>query len=289
MTLPQMSDPIELNRRQSKVIVTSYSFGSSKLLYSTAGIFFAGKIGSQDVLFLFGDSDQSHEAALALASAQGAIRTTSSLVKFSNTKNNGESTIVFLPGITGLITVWDSPKQLILFADSVTTASFWAPVIPGTSELSHFWQFGSNQTVLVSGPYLVRNATIQGNQLRLTGDLNASVPLTVIAPPNVKAVSWNGVPVSDAQASSSSSVIKGRLNMKSSAQSVQLPDLTNWRFADSLPEVQKNFSDENWIIANHTSTNIITKPLFGDGRVLYGKRLRRLSSYLHIEILLYRM
>jgi len=275
MTLPQMSDPIELNGRQSKVIVTNYSFGSSKLLYSTASIFFAGKIGSQDVLFLFGDSDQSHEAALNLAGGPRGIRTTSSLVKFSNSTVNGspESTVVFLPGITGLITVWDSPKQLVLFADTVTAASFWAPVIPSTqstSGLSHYWQFGSNDTVLVGGPYLVRNATVQGSELRLVGDLNTSVPLTIIAPPNVKSVSWNGASVSDIQASASSSVRKGQLKMKLSAQSVKLPTLSNWKFADSLPEVKSNFSDAAWITANHTTTNIITKPAFGDGRVLYG-------------------
>ncbi|KIJ23862.1 glycoside hydrolase family 35 protein, partial [Sphaerobolus stellatus SS14] len=272
ITVPRLAGDIELNGRQSKIIVTDYSFGSSKLLYSTAGVFFAGRIGSQDVIFLFGDSDQSHEAALTLISAPHGVGTASSLVKFSNRTLHGtsESTIVFLPGITGFITVWDSPEQLVLFADSVTAASFWAPVISGTSELAHYWQFGSNDTVLVGGPYLIRNATIQGNELRLTGDLNASVPLTVIAPPNVNSISWNGEPVSDARTSSSSSIIKGNLNMKSSVQSVKLPTLTNWKFAESLPEIRANFSDDAWITANHTTTNIITKPLFGDGRVLYG-------------------
>lgn len=259
---------IALAGRQSKVIVTDYSFGDSKLLYSTPSIFFAGRIGSRDILFLFGDSTQTHEAALQLSPAAG-VRTTSASVRFSNAAN-GITTITFLAGIKGLVTVFESPSQIILFADPVTAASFWAPVIPGASQLATYWQFGSNSTVLVGGPYLVRNATIQGSQLRLTGDLNASVPLTVIAPNNVATVTWNGIIVSGLRASSQSSILRGQLSMTARSSKVTVPTLTNWKFADSLPEIQANFSDAQWITANHTTTNIITKPLFGDGRVLYG-------------------
>ena len=38
-----------------------------------------------------------------------------------------------------------------------------------------------------------------------------------------------------------------------------------------MPEVQAGFNDSKWVVANKTSTNINQKPLFGDGRVLYGK------------------
>ncbi|KAF8572638.1 glycoside hydrolase family 35 protein, partial [Ramaria rubella] len=77
LTIPRTTRNITLDGRQSKVIVIDYTFGSSKLLYSTASILFAGKIGSRDVLFLFGDSNQDHEAALQLTGSS-AIRTTSS-------------------------------------------------------------------------------------------------------------------------------------------------------------------------------------------------------------------
>ncbi|KAI1781617.1 hypothetical protein LXA43DRAFT_1105617 [Ganoderma leucocontextum] len=49
--------------------------------------------------------------------------------------------------------------------------------VPG---FESFWQFGTNTTVLVGGRYLVRNATISGGTLALRGNLNASVPLTVV-------------------------------------------------------------------------------------------------------------
>lgn len=54
--VPRFTSGITLAGRQSKIIVTDYSFGlSSKVLYSTAQVLFAGQIGGRDVLFLYGD------------------------------------------------------------------------------------------------------------------------------------------------------------------------------------------------------------------------------------------
>ncbi len=282
LILPQVAPSITLSGRQSKVIVTDYKFGtSSKALYSTASVFFAGQIGGRDVLFLFGDSDQEHETALALTGTSG-VRTTSSLVRFTSKKagSGSDSIVNFMSGIKGLVTVWDSSTQLVLFADTDTAGTFFAPVLPpasGTGDAATFknyWQIGSNETVLVGGPYLVRNASISGSELALRGDLNASVMLTVIAPPTVRAITWNGQPV-EANAKASSAVTSrggfaGQLQLSTSASGVHVPSLSNWKFADSLPEIQASFSDAAWIVANHTTTNIPDKPLFGDGRVLYG-------------------
>ncbi|KAF8523825.1 glycoside hydrolase superfamily [Gautieria morchelliformis] len=270
VTLPQTLDSIVLDGRQSKVLVTDYAFGASRLLYSTAGIFFAGTIGSRDVLYLFGDSTQSHEAALLLVGTS-TVKATTSNVTISTDSNSKMSTITVLPGVAGLVTVWESDTQMVLYSDSVTAATFWAPVIPGSSALAHYWQFGSNETVLVGGPYLVRNATINNQELALTGDLNASVPLTVIAPNNVRTVSWNGVVIpQDSGATGETSIFQGRLDRKLTSNAVHIPTLSKWKFADSLPEIHPTFDDASWITANHTSTNSISPPLYGDGRVLYG-------------------
>ncbi|CAL1698277.1 unnamed protein product [Somion occarium] len=274
LTIPQTFNSVALNGRQSKVILTDYTFGSkSHVLYSTASVFFAGTIGGRDVLFLFGDSDQSHEFSFT-PSGKPTIRPTESNVKLSK---DGSSTLVsVLPGSTGLVTVWESDAQLVLFSDPVTAATFWAPVIPSTDNstpLKNFWQFGSNTTVLVGGPYLVRNATItRSGELALRGDLNDSAILTVIAPPSVKSVSWNGVRVpTDFTGNSGSRAIRtGHLSLSSDIESITPPTLTDWKFADSLPEIKPGFSDADWIVANHTTTNITTKPIFGDGRILYG-------------------
>ena len=261
------------------------------LLYTTASVFFAGTIGARDVLFLYGSPEQSHEFAFAQA-GEGTgtgIRSTSSRVRFvppsSGSASGDYTTVAVLPQSStesdsetdagGLLTIWDSDAQLVLFADPATAATFWAPVIrrstPSTIVgLENFWQFGTNATVLVGGPYLVRNATLsnEGHTLALRGDLNASVPLTVVAPRTVREVTWNGerVDVRD-----EGTFLSGRLTLGANVKEVRVPALKGWKFADSLPEVRSGFDDSGWTVANKTTTNLDPKPLFGDGRVLYGE------------------
>ena len=280
LTLPQAVSSITLSGRQSKVIVTDYAFGRSRALYSTAPVFFAGQIGNRDVLFLTGDVGQQHEAAIKLTGSSG-VRTRSSDVQFTSPSGQSAETIISIsPSTSGLVTIWDSSTQLVLFADSDTVGTFSAPVIPphsssgDTATFSNYWQFGSNSTVLVGGPYLVRNATISGSELALRGDLNASVTLTVIAPPSVRSITWNGQRVTtNTKAGAAITSIGGfsaSLHPTVSSNSVHVPELTGWKFANSLPEIQSDFSDASWTIANHTTTNIPFKPYYGDGRVLYG-------------------
>jgi hypothetical protein len=258
------------------VIVTDYKFGSSRALYSTASVFFAGKIGTRDVLFLFGDSDQQHEASIVLSGRSG-LRTSNANVKFSTSRSTGGSTIIsILEGVKGLVTIWDSDSQLVLFSDTDTAGTFFAPVIPASpsTEFANYWQIGSNDTVLVGGPYLVRNATLSGSQLALRGDLNQSVPLTVIGPSSLRTVTWNGELVEPMARSSSSPTriggFVGQLRTRTSLSGVRIPTLSKWKFRDSLPEVEDGFSDASWTVANHTTTNITNKPFYGDGRILYG-------------------
>ena len=119
---------------------------------------------------------------------------------------------------------------------------------------------------------MVRNASFEdaGTTLALVGDLNASVPLTVFAPPEVTAVTWNGEPVGT-MAQFGSSGLRGELVLRKGLDNaVRVPELTGWRYADSLPEVRKEYDDSGWVVADKRSTNIPTKPTFGVGRVLYG-------------------
>ncbi|OJA15263.1 hypothetical protein AZE42_10788 [Rhizopogon vesiculosus] len=268
--VPRVASGITLAGRQSKIIVADYSFGSSKVLYSTAQILYAGKIGRRDVLFLYGDSTSESEAAITFSGTpriQGGAGV-------STTSANGITTVNFLPGIQGLVTVWDSSEQLVLYSDTDTAGTFWSPEIPAGSsvEFANYWQFGTNASILVGGPYLVRNATIRGSTLALRGDLNKDVRLTVIAPDDVKMVTWNGIPISADVAAASNLTAQGGFSaqLQPSATAFAPPALTNWKYADSLPEIQGRFSDAGWTLADHTATNIPFKPYYGDGRVLYG-------------------
>lgn len=280
-TLPQTLPSITLSGRQSKVIVTDYKFGaSSNILYSTASILFAGQVGHRDVLFLYGDSDQQHEFTIDLRGS--ATTTMDEHVKVAINSQSATTIFTVRGNVTRLITVFDSDEQLVLFSDTNTAGTFFAPVIPTghTSEDSqtfrNYWQIGSNNTVLVGGPYLVRNASISGSELRLWGDLNTTIStiLTVISPTDVSSVSWNGRKVYIEKASSALPTRYGgfvaQFDPRIPPNSFSVPGLSGWRFANSLPEIHSNFSDNIWVVANHTYTNTPYKPFYGDGRVLYG-------------------
>ena len=282
LQIPIVAPAITINGRESKVVVTDYTFGSSsKLLYSTAQIFYASTIDKRDILFLHGDISQDHEAALVLTGTPNKVQNTqSSLIKFTTSDSSlasGETIVSFLPGIDGLVTVWDSDRQLVLYADSVTASTFWSPVIAGPSNdpLANYWGLGTNESILVGGPYLVRDAKLSGSTLALRGDLKTDVRLTVIAPRNVRYITWNEQPVfgdfSVASSLSSIGGFVGHLRRRHSLTSgIKVPKLTGWKYQDSLPEIQESFSDDTWEVANHTTTNIPLKPHYGDGRILYG-------------------
>ncbi|KAJ6612291.1 beta-galactosidase, domain 2-domain-containing protein [Mycena sp. CBHHK59/15] len=269
LQVPVIAPSITLSGRESKLVVAQYSFGSSTVGYSTAQVFYAGVIGGRDILFLYGSSSQAHEVALPLTGKSNkAHQTQSPLITF--TAKDNETTVAFLPGIKGLQTVWDSNTQLVLFADSATATTFWSPVIAAKSTFGSFWGIGSNTSVLVGGPYLVRSASISGSQLALTGDLNTTVPLTVIAPSSVKSVAWNGANVKITAGVTTTGGFTGTLVPRSAVKFISAPKLSGWKFKDSLPEIGAAFDDSAWAVANHTTTNIPFKPYYGDGRILYG-------------------
>lgn len=278
--IPMVASSITLGGRESKVIVTDYAFGAlSKLQYSTAQIFYGGVIGNRDVLFLHGDSSQEYEFAMRFTGTPNKFQADHSpLVQFTtaNAKSDGMVWIHLLPGIEQLVTIYDSDTMLVLYADSETAATFWSPAIAGKSDdpFKNFWSIGTNESILVGGPYLVREAKITDTTLALRGDLKTDVRLSVIASKNIRAITWNGESVTgDLTASLSLSAFGGfvaQLQTSSSFGGVRIPKLSGWKFKDSLPEVENTYDDSNWTVANHTSTNIPLKPYYGDGTILYG-------------------
>ncbi|KAK7062550.1 hypothetical protein VNI00_000038 [Paramarasmius palmivorus] len=280
--IPQIANAITLNGRQSKVVVTDYAFGSSRALYSTAEVFFAGVIGGRDVLFLHGNSDQEHEVALSSIVSTSANTSSSNLITYTPAPSNispANTTIVTLKeGLSGLQTLSASDSQLVLFADTTTVETFWAPSLTSIDPSNHanFWGIGTNESVLVSGPYLVRSATIEGDALTLRGDLNVTnlekeSRFTIIAPQNITRVTWNNKTVILDTSSSAMGYITGVVDApKDALEEIVVPELGNWVYRDSLPEVGTEFDDSEWIVANHTETNIPFKMWYGDGRVLYG-------------------
>lgn len=271
--IPQVVPSITISGRESKVVVTDYAFGKSSVLYSTAQVLYAGVIGERDVLFLHGDSNQAHETSLALTGTPNIQATTADVAFTHNnsTKTPNQTIVSFLSGIEGFVTVYDSSTQLVLYADSDTAGTWWNPVLPASSgDFPNYWALGTNTSVLVGGPYLVRNATIFESTLKLVGDLETSVRLFVVAPPTVKRITWNGQSVEADAALSNNAVWVGQASTKMTMLSVKPPILNGWKYSNSLPEVLSSYSDSTWAVANHTRTNIQDQPYYGDGRILYG-------------------
>jgi hypothetical protein len=276
--LPQYVTSLSLVGRQSKLIVTDYDFGSSSLLYSTAHVFFAGTIGDRDILFLYGDASQDHEAAIRLTGIPNPLRRHPLVSAQSNFDGSAHTVISFLSGVEGLVTVWDSSTQLVLYSDTETAGTFWSPPIAhGHDRFLNYWSFGTNMSILVGGPYLVREAQIHGEQLALRGDLEKDVRLTVIAQPEITSILWNDIPIPlsptlSADVSSIGAFVGDLALFRDGdgVSPVSLPRLSHWKFAWSLPEIYSNFSDSHWTSANHTKTNNPWGPVYGDGTVLYG-------------------
>ncbi|KIY63787.1 glycoside hydrolase family 35 protein [Cylindrobasidium torrendii FP15055 ss-10] len=272
ITIQTSAGPIDtsivLDGRQSKIILADYKFGaSSSILYSTAQVYFAGVIDDRDVILLYGDEGQDVEFAIDLVGENNAE------VPEGVSITEGNTTVVSVSTTTGLLTIHDSDAQLVLFADTETATGFFAPTIPdATADFGNFWSYGTNNTVLVGGgPYLVRTASIDGETLVLTGDLNTSTTATIIAPASVQAVKWNGVDLEvSASNVSSKGALQAALPFAGLSEQISLPTLGGWKYRDSLPEITTGYDDSAWTIANKTQTNIPQKPLYGDGRVLYG-------------------
>ncbi|KAG6845067.1 hypothetical protein H0H87_001129 [Tephrocybe sp. NHM501043] len=281
LQVPVVASSIALAGRQSKVIVTDYAFGhTSRAAYSTAQVFFAGTIDGRDVLFLHGSTSQAHEVSVALTGTPNPLQR-SSLVTLTQQAAlaRGTTTVTFLPGIEGVVTVWDSDTQLVLYADSDTAATFWAPAVATSGPadpLRNFWGLGTNTSILVGGPYLVRSARINGNALALEGDLKSDARLTVIAPRSIRSISWNGQSVTGDLRGAGASVTAiggfvAELQTSNAFNGISIPKLGGWKFMDSLPEAgEAPFDDSDWVVADKRSTNIPRKPYYGDGRILYG-------------------
>lgn len=284
LDLPLFNDNLSLVGRQSRVITTDYTFGKgSKVLQTNAQIFFAGSIDDRDVLIVYGDVGQSHEVSL-YATAPGEARVQESdLIKVNEgTAKDGQvmTTVTLLPGIEGLVTIFDTPDRLVMFLDTEMAGTFWAPAIAGAAEdpFRHFWGIGTNQSIIVGGPYLVRDAVIEGDSLALKGDLKTDVRLTLVVPKNIRSLTWNGMQISpDLQASSTLSEFGGvvvadlkRNGGEASLAGIEVPELGGWRYKDSLPEIAADYDDSEWTVADHNTTNIPYEPYYGDGRILYG-------------------
>jgi hypothetical protein len=170
----------------------------------------------------------------------------------------------------GLTLVRLTATLAVLIADYDAATQLWQPTIAGFGNWANYVGVSATTPLLISGPYLVRNATLSGQQkhLELWGDLPESTTIEVFGPSALSSLSWNGVAVKGLTQTG-----KGTwaASIAFAEPQVQLPDLgsATWRFRDSLPEIQADFDGFATVLANQTTTTSVFPPYYGGPWILY--------------------
>ncbi|KAL9713437.1 hypothetical protein Ac2012v2_003047 [Leucoagaricus gongylophorus] len=268
INVPQ-NEVITLNGREAKFLVTDYVFGRSKsrILYSTAEFdtHLYSSVDDVDYLLLYSPGGQTGETVFTFSSAPTVSAPPN---VFSNFTDGSLILHYTLTGIQFVTIVSTGNKINLLIMDKLTAYTWHAPIIAESGAFGNFYSIGTNTTVLVGGPYVLRNASISGNTLSLFGDLNGTTTIEFIAPINVTALKWNGI-VHDLITTPHGS-LSARVN--GAGQSPALPTLQNWRVMGSLPEIDPEFDDSDFVTADQITTNYTNlPPLFGE-RILYSQQ-----------------
>jgi hypothetical protein len=273
--LPLFYEHFTLKGRTTSLFLTDLSFGNSHLTYTSTSILFAGVMGGRDVLVLYGEEDEGYEAIIKLHGRPRSFTRSPRVALVDNfLSSDVKGTLIsFLPGIRGVIEVWDSDTLLVLYCDRATAASFHAPSIPGppADPFNEFWGIGTNSSVLIGGPYLVRSARLDGPTLALQGDIQGDTMLRLVGiPTSVRHITWNDMEIEGLTGfDDTPSIFTGILQAPQSFKEIKVPKLGPWKYRDSLPEINDSLEESEWIIASNTTTNSPYKPYFGDGPVLY--------------------
>ncbi|KAK7952577.1 (Trans)glycosidase [Apiospora aurea] len=242
ITIPK----VELGGRQSKILVSDYAFGRHALLYCSADIAAYGVFGDDvDVLVLYLEEGQAGHLAFKESepltydvygdSAFSDDTTISGAAKnaFTYTQAAGTTAVRFSNGV------------LVYLLDQPTAWRFWAPATTSSPAVM------PHEQIFVLGPYLVRSASVQGNELRIDGDSDVVTTVEAYTGTPIDAIVWNGQTVTAVKTDYGSY----KINITGPAsEEINLPKLANWRSADSLPEAKPAYDDSRWTVCNKTST-----------------------------------
>ncbi|KAJ6509031.1 glycoside hydrolase family 35 protein [Mycena sanguinolenta] len=267
MLIPQ-TGTITFNGRESKILVTDYIFGISQtsILYSTAEIMTWTTIDNTDYIVLYALAGQTGETAFIFDSAPNVNLAGTSGV--SSTFSDGTLVLSYtLSGSSFVPITLGSTSIVAIILDKATANQWHAPIIAGPGSFGNYFSVGSNETVLVSGPYVLRTASIASNTLSLTGDLNGTTPIEVIAPESVSTILWNDVPVQITRTARGS--FTGQVG---GTPTIDLPVLDDWKVSGSLPEIDPDFDDSTFTLANLTTTNYTNLPPLAGSQVLYSQQ-----------------
>ena len=248
ITVPQVNGTsLTLNGRDSKIHVSNYDIGGATLVYSTAEIFTWRKYDDRTVLVVYGGPGETHELALAVTGLEvfeGDVKsiTTRGYTVLNFNVDGGRK--VAKVGV-------ESNSIYVYIVDRNEAYNYWA-----VDQAPH----DSSSAIILKAGYLTRTAKVNGDTLAVTGDLNATTPIEVIgAPSSVNKVTFNGKDVS--VEASKAGALSGTIELPK--VDISLPKLNEleWKYIDTLPELQVNYDDSKWKVADLKKTYNSLRPL----------------------------
>ncbi|KAJ7134399.1 glycoside hydrolase family 35 protein [Mycena epipterygia] len=265
--IPQ-NGTLTFNGRESKILVTNYVFGKREtaILYSSAEIMTWTTIDNTDYIIFYAPAGQTGETAFLFDSAPTVDL--NGLSDVSSNFSNGTLVLSYTLNGSAFVPITFKGTSIVAILLDKQTANQWhAPIIPGRGEFGNFFSVGTNETVLVSGPYVLRTAALAQNTLSLVGDLNGTTAIEVVAPKSVSRVLWNDVPVRITKTARGS--FTGKVG---ATHTIALPTLDNWKVSGSLPEIDPDFDDSSFTVADLTTTNYTNLPPLAGTQVLYSQQ-----------------
>ncbi|KAJ5085667.1 hypothetical protein N7532_010438 [Penicillium argentinense] len=242
---------IELDGRQSKIVVTDYKVGkASSLLYSSAEVLTYATLDvdvivlylniGQKGVFVFKDAPE-HLIFQAYGNSNVTSSTSTHGTQYSYTQGEGTTVLKFSNGV------------LVYLLDKETAWKFFAA--PTTSDP----HVSPSEQILALGPYLVRSASINQDTVSLVGDNANKASIEVYAGNSkVKKIKWNGKSISTKKTAYGSLIgsVPGAEDAK-----ISLPTLRSWKSQDTLPEIKPDYDDSRWTICNKSTTVNSVAPL----------------------------
>ena len=250
LTLPQLGGELTLFGRDSKIHVTDYDVGGINMLYSTAEVYtWSQSAGRRRTLVLYGGADETHEAAFPVSLGTPRVSEGSDVT----IESRGSYTVLHwtITPSRRVVQLGNLEVHLLWRNEAY---NYWVMEIPASGPIGNFTSM-SKDLAIVNAGYLVRSANVVGNELRLSGDVNATTEIEVISVSgnSTTQLSFNGeiVPFNRSQT--------GRLtaSIPYNPPSISVPELSTlqWKYLDTLPEIQSTYSDVLWTLCNQTYSN----------------------------------
>ncbi|CAI0652527.1 unnamed protein product, partial [Colletotrichum noveboracense] len=226
---------VTLNGRQSKILVSDYTFGKHTLLYSSADVATYGVFDNEVLVFYLQEGQTGQFAFKNEGNLTFEVHGDTDVTETSN----GNHTAFTWKQVAGSTAVKFSNGVLVYLLEQKTAWRFWAPATTSNPTVK------PDEQLFVLGPYLIRSASISHGVLHVSGDNDRATTIEAyVGDKPIETIDWNGIrlPATKTAYGSFTATIPGAED-----RTVALPELKNWRSADALPEAARDYDDSRWV------------------------------------------